>query len=101
MGKTGAFAVYPLFAALGLGFFYALRQARKAKCSTAPAACEPYLCGENSAKDRNCFRGPLGLPVPLTASNYYILELFAEEKLTSYVNLIAGALLLTLIGGVL
>ncbi|NJB68008.1 ech hydrogenase subunit A [Desulfobaculum xiamenense] len=98
-GPMGAFAVYPLFFILGLGFLYALRAAKKAR-TLNPSA--PYLGGlqVGDIKD-SLFTGPMNAPVKVEAGNYYLTAVFGENVLTTPVNIAAIALIVLMMGGAL
>jgi len=94
---TGMFVIYPLFILLGLGFLYALRQARKVMASEVSA---PYMCGEQlEVGGKAGFRGPLGQPVAVASSNYYMERFFGEDVLTKWINVIAIAVLVIMLFG--
>lgn len=93
----GTFIIYPLFILLGLGFLYARRKARQVPASEASA---PYMCGEQLDVDGKVgFRGPLGQPVAVASSNYYMERFFGEEVLTKWINVIAVAVLVIMLFG--
>lgn len=94
-----AFYLYPLFVVLGLGALYALRAAKK---SRSMAYSAPYAAGSNinHAAD-GTWNGPMNQPVKVDAGNYYMPALFGEEKLTTFVNVAAAALIVLMIGGAL
>ncbi|MFW5487048.1 MAG: NADH-quinone oxidoreductase subunit L [Desulfovibrio sp.] len=94
---SGAFAVYPLFLLMGIGFAYAYRTMLKARTEKKTA---PYMCGIQT-DDATAFIGPIGQPVKVTAGNYYLENIFGETKLTLWVNLGAAMLLALMIGGAL
>jgi len=82
---------------LGLGMLFAVKAAsgfRKAKIMP------PYLGGANAEED-GTYVGPMNGPVPFTASNFYLGELFAEGKLTPVFNVLAAALIVLMLGGAL
>ncbi|WP_285906601.1 NADH-quinone oxidoreductase subunit L [Pseudodesulfovibrio pelocollis] len=94
---TGSFAVVPLFLALGLGALYAVKAAsgfRKVKIVA------PYLSGSNAGEE-GTYIGPMNGPVPFSAGNMYLGELFAEGKLTPVFNALAVALIVLMLGGAL
>ncbi|ADU63380.1 MAG: NADH-quinone oxidoreductase subunit L [Pseudodesulfovibrio sp.] len=94
---TGSFAVVPLFIVLGLGALYAVKAAsgfRKVKIVA------PYLSGSNTG-DEGTYIGPMNSPVPFSAGNMYLGELFAEGKLTPIFNALAVALIVLMLGGAL
>lgn len=93
----GVFWVYPLVILMGLVYFIAWRASRKAK--REPQAT-PYMSGLASSGPKS-FIGPMDKPVDIKASNYYLPNIFGEEKLTMWVNMGALILLALLIGGTL
>jgi len=94
---TGVFIVYPLFILLGLGFYYAVRQARKV---TAAQASAPYMCGEQATIDgKPGFLGPLGQIVAAASGNYYLEQFFGEAMLSKWINVIALAVLVIMLFG--
>jgi ech hydrogenase subunit A len=94
---TGMFIIYPLFILLGLGFFYAVKQAKRVAASQVSA---PYLCGEQLDVDgKPGFRGPLGQPVLVANSSYYMERFFGEDVLTRWINVIAIAVLVIMLFG--
>lgn len=93
----GAFTLYPLFVLLGIGVFYAMRQVMKTREAHRST---PYFGGAN-LPDSTGFTGPLRAPVPYQSANYYMTNVFGEEKLTTWINLGAGMLLAMLLGGAL
>ncbi len=98
--KTGAFAVYPLFVAIGVGFLWAMRAAKRA--SQSPAT-DPYLSGAQ-ARDANGevgFMGPMRVVTNPTMGNYYLSNIFGEGKLTGTANAVAITLLALMVGGVM
>ena len=98
--NTGIFAVYPLFIAIGLGFVWALRAAKKA---SREKGCDPYLSGlQAMGKDGEVgFEGPMRQVVIPTMGNYYLSNIFGEGKLTSTANAVAITLLALMVGGVM
>lgn len=98
-GSTGTFAVVPLFIVLGLGVIFAAKAAagfRKVKIVA------PYVAGANTDNDMDgTYIGPMNGPIPFTAGNYYLGELFAEGKLTPIFNALAVALIVLMLGGAL
>ena len=94
---VGVFLIYPLFLLLGLGFFFALKQARKV---TAAQCSQPYMCGEQQTVDgKPGFLGPLGLHVPVQSGNYYLEQFFGETMLSKWINVIALAVLVIMLFG--
>ena len=98
--NTGAFAVYPLFIAIGLGFLWAMRAARRAAQNEA---ADPYLSGIQT-KDANGevgFMGPMRVVTNPSMGNYYLSNIFGEGKLTGTANAVAITLLALMVGGVM
>jgi ech hydrogenase subunit A len=94
-----AFYLYPLFAVLGVGLLLALRAARR---SRATAYSAPYMAGSNLGMAADgTWNGPMNQPVKVEAGNYYLPGLFGEERLTTFVNVAAAALIVLMIGGAL
>lgn len=95
--QVGVFLVYPLFILLGLGLYYALRQARKV---TAAQCSQPYMCGEQQTVDgKPGFLGPLGQHVTAVSGNYYLEQFFGETMLSKWINVIALAVLVIMLFG--
>lgn len=93
----GVFIIYPLFILLGLGFVYAVKQARKV---TAAQVSAPYMCGEQlTVSGQAGFRGPMGQPVAVSSSNYYLEQFFGENLLSRWINVIALAVLVIMLFG--
>jgi ech hydrogenase subunit A len=67
--------------------------------STARLAA-PYIGGLPSSAPGS-YVGPLGRNWPLFEGNEYATEIFGEPKLTKIAGILAGALLLALVGGAL
>jgi len=63
----------------------------------------PYLCGDNVADDLSGieFIGPTDKIEKVEVKNYYLTEIFGEDKLTLAVNLIAIAVILVMFGVVI
>ncbi len=94
---TGVFIIYPLFILLGLGFLYAVRQAKRV---SAAQVCQPYMCGEQMEVDgKPGFLGPLGQPVAAVSGNYYLERFFGESVLTKWINAIAIAVIVIMLFG--
>ena len=93
----GIFPVLPLslIAFIGLivsfGFLF-----RATKSRIVPS----YLSGLET-ENPGVFRGPMNQPVAAEARNYYLGHIFGESKLTVWINLGAGVLLILLLGGAL
>lgn len=96
---TGSFAVVPLFIVLGLGVLFAAKAAAGfRKVTISP----PYVGGANTPMDMDgTYIGPMNGPVPFSAANMYLGELFAEGKLTPIFNALAVALIVLMLGGAL
>ncbi|SKA74246.1 ech hydrogenase subunit A [Paucidesulfovibrio gracilis DSM 16080] len=94
-GSLGAFTVYGLYAALGLGLIVAFRAGRRAP---SLRQVDPYMGGANLGQDGS-FKGPMNQPVEFGAGNLYLSELFGEQKLTMWVNIAGAALIVLMIGG--
>ncbi|WP_029894758.1 NADH-quinone oxidoreductase subunit L [Desulfohalovibrio reitneri] len=94
---VGAFAVYPLFLALGIAFLIGLRAVLKAR---SRELSPPYMSGVQ-LDDSSGFKGPMGLPVKMSAGNYYLASVFGEDRLTFWINIGAAMLLALMIGGAL
>ncbi|HWQ11097.1 MAG TPA: proton-conducting transporter membrane subunit, partial [Holophaga sp.] len=95
--SVGVFVIYPLFVLLGLGLYFAVKQARKV---TAAQVSAPYMCGEQlSVGGKPGFLGPLGLHVPAASSNYYLDQFFGEAVLSKWINAIALAVLVIMLFG--
>lgn len=95
-GPAGTFVVLPLFAAMILGGLAYFRFGGKGKVEIA----EPYMAGIQGDKV-GTYVGPMNKTVKLTYSNYYIENIFGEEKMTPWVNRVAIMLVLLMIGGAL
>lgn len=94
----GMFAIYPLFALLGLGVLYALREMRKVQNTTVL----PYMSGIQEVQNGKVgFNGPLGEFVAVQNSNYYLEAWFGEERLTGKINTVALVLMAIMLGGLL
>lgn len=63
----------------------------------------PYLCGDNASDDMRGleFISPGDKKENVVVRNYYMQSVFGEEKLTLGANIIAGALILIIIGVVI
>ncbi len=93
------FPVYTLFLLLSAGVliaFLALKRAEKIKPSP------PYTGGLTAPEKLDgTFIGPMNVPVTPAAGQYYLKNIFGEEKITPVVNIAAVALLILMIGGAL
>ena len=95
----GGFTVIPIFIILALGFVAALKQAQKTR---ARHVAPMYMSGLHSGgPDDETFRGPMNRIVQIETGNYYLTRLFGEEHLTFWVNNVAIALLVLMMGGAL
>lgn len=95
----GLFAIYPIYAVIALGFWYAWRQTVR---SGAAGTVLPYMGGVQATQNGKVgFTGPMKTFVEAKSSNYYIATLFGEDKITRNLNIVAIALLLILVGGVM
>ena len=95
----GGFTVIPIFIILALGFVTALKQAQKTR---ARHVAPMYMSGVHSGgPDDETFRGPMNRIVRIETGNYYLTRLFGEERLTFWVNNVAVALLVLMMGGAL
>ena len=95
----GVFAVYPIYALIAFGFWYAWRETKK---NAVQGASLPYMSGVQAEKDGKVgFIGPMKTFVETKSGNYYLASLFGEDKITKTVNTVALALLAMLLGGVL
>ncbi|WP_147822341.1 NADH-quinone oxidoreductase subunit 5 family protein [Salidesulfovibrio onnuriiensis] len=95
---AGGFVMYPLIMLIGLGTLFAVFRALRAKGKES----HPYLGGAQvGGMDEGAFLGPMETAVPYSAGNYYLGELFGEHKLTLWINIAAGSLILLMMGGAL
>lgn len=95
--SVGVFIVYPLFLLLGLGLWFAVKQARKV---TAAQVAAPYMCGEQQTVGGKAgFLGPLGQHVSAASGNYYLEQFFGETMLSKWINVIALAVLVIMLFG--
>jgi ech hydrogenase subunit A len=91
--------VYPLFVILGFGWWIASRAAQRQV--SLPMAL-PYLSGIQAMKDGEAgFVGPMEAFVVPKASNYYMSNIFGEEKIEPVANIAALTMLALLLGGML
>ncbi|SDL49706.1 ech hydrogenase subunit A [Maridesulfovibrio ferrireducens] len=96
---VGVFAVYPIFFILAAAFVYAWIETKK---SGNIQNAQSYMCGANVKEPGvQAFIGPMNQPVALKASNYYLKSFFGEEKLTLWINFVALALIVLMLGGAL
>jgi len=91
--------VYPLFAILGFGWWIASRAARR---QAGQSLALPYFSGIQVVKNGEVgFVGPMEVFVASKASNYYLLNIFGEEKIEPMANIVALTMLALLLGGML
>jgi ech hydrogenase subunit A len=95
--SVGVFAVVPLSVVAILAFFHALWALGRARGARVVA---PYLSGIQTAEPQ-IFIGPMGRPVKAEARNYYLSSLFGEGRLTGWIDLAAGLLLILMLGSTL
>lgn len=96
---AGVFAVYPIFIVLAAAFIYAWIETKK---SASAENSTTYMCGANVAeKGTQAFIGPMNQAVSIRSSNYYMENIFGEERLTIAVNFIAIFLIVLMLGGAL
>ncbi|WP_022661455.1 NADH-quinone oxidoreductase subunit 5 family protein [Paucidesulfovibrio longus] len=95
IGSLGAFEVYGLYIALGAGLVVAFMAGRRAPKLRKVA---PYMGGANLGLEGS-FNGPMNQPVAFGAGNLYLSEIFGEERLTMWVNILGAALTVLMIGG--
>jgi ech hydrogenase subunit A len=94
---SGAFAVFPLSLVAAAGFIVAVWAVKRA---AGARIVMPYLSGVQTAESA-VFTGPMNQPVKAEAKNYYLSSIFGENRLTVWINLVAGVLLTLMIGGTL
>lgn len=95
----GVFAVYPIYALISLGFWYAWRETKKYGVAGENL---PYMSGMQAEQDGKVgFIGPMKTFVETKSGNYYLNTFFGEDKITKTVNTVAIVLLAMLFGGVL
>jgi len=91
--------VYPLFVILGFGWWIAAKAARR---QAGQAMSLPYFSGIQAVKDGEAgFVGPMEIFVAAKASNYYMPNIFGEEKIEPVANIVALTMLALLLGGML
>ncbi len=95
--SVGVFAVAPLSIVAILAFFHAVWALGRARGARVVA---PYLSGIQTAEPQ-VFVGPMGRPVKAEARNYYLSSLFGEARLTGWIDLVAGLLLILMLGSTL
>ena len=70
--------------------------------SGAAGTVLPYMGGVQASEgDKVGFTGPMKSFVEAKSSNYYLVSLFGEDKITKNLNTVAIALLIILLGGVM
>jgi len=98
-GAEGYVWIYFLFLLLGLGVWYAWREARRVPESSH---AQPYFSGLTEVKDGVVgFRGPMNVFEPVRVSNFYLSQYFGESKITRAIDIISTAFLVVLVGGLL
>ena len=98
-GAEGYVWIYFLFLLLGLGVWYAWREARRVPES---AHAQPYCSGLTAVKDGVVgFKGPMNVFEPVRVSNFYLSQYFGESKITRAIDIISTAFLVVLVGGLL
>ena len=93
---TGGFALIPILAALGAALLVAL----KAMGNRKVRIVAPYTAGANTGEE-GTYVGPMNVPVPFSSGNLYLGELFSEARLTTWINALAAALIVLMLGGAL
>ncbi len=91
----GIFMVYPLFLLVFIGLMVAIRMIKR---RPRDKYLEPYMNGL-VAPVQGSYIGPMDKEVEMRFSNYYLLGIFGEERLTPLVNFGALMLLLLMFGG--
>ena len=98
-GAEGYVWIYFLFLLLGLGVWFAWREARKTPDS---AHAQPYFSGLAAVKDGVVgFKGPMNVFEPVRVSNFYLSQYFGESTITRAIDIISTAFLVVLVGGLL
>jgi ech hydrogenase subunit A len=94
VGGFSVLAVFAIMFFLLLAAAYFMGKGKEADLRT------PYMCGENVGSDIRGleYTGPGEKPAGVVVRNYYLKGVFGEEKLTLTFNLIAGAIILLMIG---
>jgi ech hydrogenase subunit A len=94
IGGFAVLMVFGIFLFLLIAIPYFLSKGKSADLRA------PYLCGENIDSDLGGreFTGPGEKPVATVVRNYYLTGAFGEEKLDTVLNLIAGAIILLMLG---
>ncbi|MHC1744920.1 MAG: NADH-quinone oxidoreductase subunit L [Syntrophobacteraceae bacterium] len=95
--SVGVFAVVPLSVVAILAFCHAMWALGRARAARVVA---PYLSGIQTAEPQ-VFVGPMGRPVKAEARSYYLSSLFGESRLTGWIDLVAGLLLILMLGSTL
>jgi len=93
----GVFPVLPLGLVAVAGFVIAIWAVRKA---VGARVVPPYLSGIQTSEP-GVFTGPMNVATRAEARNYYLSTIFGEDKLTTWLNLTAGVLLILVVGGAL
>jgi len=91
--------IYLLFLLLGLGVWFAWREARRTPES---AHAQPYFSGLAAEKNGVVgFKGPMNAFEPVRVANFYLCQYFGESKITRAIDMISIAFLVVLVGGLL
>ncbi len=91
---SGSFAVIPLFLIAAGVFVLALAKSGRQKSGIIS---RPYMSGI-SGRENGTYIGPMNKTTSSTQSNYYLSAFFGEGRLSGFVNLLAGILILIMIG---
>lgn len=97
-GSRGILDVYPLYGVLALLLGLAMIAARR---SSRTKLAPPYMSGVPADAAGRAFVGPMSEPVTVEAGSYYLAELFGEDRLTRWINLLAIAGIVLMLVGVL
>ncbi|HBF34057.1 TPA: oxidoreductase [Candidatus Sumerlaeota bacterium] len=90
------FVVWPVVITIVVALALTLLTRRKI---TEAHVSMPFLCGENvKGTESYLFRGPMEQTTEAWAGTFYFLSIFDETRITQWSNLVAGLLLLTLLG---
>jgi ech hydrogenase subunit A len=94
---AGQLPMWPFLVFLGLGLLFALVAFASFKEKNVR---DPFLCGENiqGGEHSYCFRSIGDKVETAWSASYYMGTLFAESRLTPWVNLLAWMIILTLFG---
>jgi ech hydrogenase subunit A len=93
--QSGVLETYPLYFSLGVVLLAALWIAnRSIKVRMLPA----YMSGVPGDAAATTFLGPGQVPVRVQSSNFYLTNVFGEQRLTRWVNLGAALLIALMLG---